>query len=199
MPVLRGIAKAWIQNHRDLSSRHFSGLLNDLIQGESSTEKCMAGILLDYATADQRKFNPASFNKWLDYLEGWAEIDAVCTSKYTGTEIPGQWITWKPLLIKLSRSKNINKRRAALVFFCNPLRKEENSALAQTALEIIDRLKEENKILITKAISWVLRTMTKYHRAAVETYLKKNASTLPTIALRETLVKLETGKKTKNV
>jgi 3-methyladenine DNA glycosylase AlkD len=199
MPILRAIAKDWMKEHRALSSRDLAATLNDLIQGESATEKCMAGILLDYATPDQRKFNPASFNKWLDHLEGWAEIDALCTSKYSGTEIPEQWIQWKPLLVKFSRSKNINKRRASLVFFCTPLRNTENKSLSDTALDIVDRLKGEDKILITKAISWVLRSMTKYNRAPVELYIEKNASTLPKIALRETLVKLKTGRKTKKV
>jgi len=199
MPILRSIAKDWMKEHRALSPKDFAATLNDLIQGESATEKCMAGILLDYATPDQRKFNPASFNKWLDYLEGWAEIDAVCTSKYSGTEIAEQWTQWKPLLVKFSRSKNINKQRASLVFFCVPLRNAENKSLSDTALNIVDGLKGEDKILITKAISWVLRSMTKYNRAALELYIKKNASTLPKIALRETLVKLETGRKTKKL
>jgi hypothetical protein len=40
--------------------------------------------------------------------------------------------------------------------------------------------------------------MIKYHRKALEAYLKKNAESLPKIAVRETLVKLKTGKKTKS-
>ena len=199
VPVLRQIAKEWIKEHRDMSVREFSGLLNELIQGESATEKNMAGILLDYSFPEQRKFSPALFDKWLDHLEGWAEVDSVCTGAYTNTEIPEQWIKWKPLLIKFSRSKNINKRRASLVFFCSPLSKAADNRLAEAALLIVDRLKGENAILITKAISWVLRSMTKYNRAPLENYLQKHAATLPKIALRETLVKLETGKKTKTV
>jgi 3-methyladenine DNA glycosylase AlkD len=68
--------------------------------------------------------------------------------------------------------------------------------LSETALMIVDKLKDEEKILITKAISWLLRSMVKYNRDAVEAYIKHHASSLPRIALRETLVKLETGKKT---
>jgi 3-methyladenine DNA glycosylase AlkD len=171
--------------------------MNELIQGESATEKNMAGILLDYSKPEQRKFSPALFDKWLNHLEGWAEIDSVCTGRYTITEIPAQWNQWKPLLVKFSKSKNINKRRASLVFFCSPLSKAEDSRLTETALQIIDRLKTEDKILITKAISWLLRSMVKYNRTLLENYMKKNGATLPKIALRETLVKLETGKKTK--
>ncbi len=112
-------------------------------------------------------------------------------------KLSDQWNKWKPLLIKFSKSKNINKRRASIVFFCSPLSKIENKEISQTALQIVDTLKAEREILITKAISWILRSMVRYNREMVEIYLKENAASLPKIALRETLVKLETGKKTK--
>lgn len=198
-PVLREIAKTWMKTHRDLASESFAQLLSDLIHGKTATEKWMAGILLDYSTLDQRTFDPKLFDEWLDHLEGWAEVDAVCTNKYTRTEISGQWRRWKPLLIKFSKSQNINKRRASLVFFCSPLSQFENQELTETALANVDRLKSENKVLITKAISWLLRSMVKNNRKALEKYLKENAETLPKIAVRETLVKLETGRKTKRL
>jgi 3-methyladenine DNA glycosylase AlkD len=196
-PVLRRIAKEWMKEHRDLTAKEFAVLLTDLVEAESATEKTMAGVLLDYATPDQRKFNPSLFDKWLNHLEGWAEIDALCTGKYAATELAGQWSKWQPLLIKFSKSKNINKRRASIVFFCSPFSKLENKSMAQEALKIVDSLKAEKKILITKAISWVLRSMVRYNREALETYLKIHANSLPKIALRETKIKLETGKKTK--
>jgi 3-methyladenine DNA glycosylase AlkD len=68
--------------------------------------------------------------------------------------------------------------------------------LAQVAFKNVDRLKHEKEILITKAISWVLRSMVKHYRKPLQTYLKENADTLPKIALRETMTKLRTGKKT---
>jgi 3-methyladenine DNA glycosylase AlkD len=196
-PVLRRIAQDWMKDHRDLPVKDFALLLTDLVAAASGTEKSMAGILLDYATPDQRKFNPAIFDRWLNHLEGWAEIDAICTGRYAATEVVNQWEKWKLLLMKFSKSKNINKRRASIVFFCSPLSKVENQEISLTALQIVDRLKGEKEILITKAISWVLRSMVRYNREMVETYLKENAASLPKIALRETLVKLETGKKTK--
>ena len=196
-PVLRTMAKEWVKAHREVSSAEFASLIAELIHGESATEKYMAGILLDYSSPTQRKFNPKLFDEWLNHLEGWAEVDAVCTNKYTRTELVSQWKTWKPLLLKLSKSKNINKRRASIVFFCSPLSQFENKELSAVALENVDRLKGENKVLITKAISWVLRSMVKYNRKILEEYLNENADTLPRIAVRETLVKLQTGRKTK--
>jgi 3-methyladenine DNA glycosylase AlkD len=194
-PVLREIARDWMRNHRHLDPVEFATMIECFIKAPSSTEKCMAGILLDNSTKDQRKFDPSLFDKWLDHLVGWAEIDSVCTGKYTITEVPGQWKVWKTLISKFSKSKNINKRRASLVLFCSPLSTADDERLADHALAIVERLKNEKEILITRAISWVLRSMIKRYRKKVEAYIRDNSETLPKIAVRETIIKLKTGLK----
>ena len=73
--------------------------------------------------------------------------------------------------------------------------KPTDEEVADTALENIELLKHEKEILITKAISWVLRSMIRHHREKVAEYLEENAATLPAIAVRETRTKLSTGKK----
>lgn len=194
-PILRKIAREWMREHRNLTSSQLASLLESMILAPSSTEKCMAGILLDASTKVQRKFDPRLFDDWLDHLVGWAEVDTVCTGKYAITELPEQWKVWKPLITKFSKSKNINKRRASLVLFCSPLSNVSDDRLAEHALAIIDRLKNEKEILITKAISWVLRSMVRRNRQMLEAYFKENLETLPRIAVRETMVKLKTGVK----
>jgi 3-methyladenine DNA glycosylase AlkD len=63
------------------------------------------------------------------------------------------------------------------------------------AVETIDRLKPETPILITKAVSWLLRSMADRRPADVTRYLDANMATLPKIAIRETRTKLRTGTK----
>ncbi|MBL0741082.1 DNA alkylation repair protein [Chryseolinea lacunae] len=195
-PTLRALAREWMKAHRELSAKALVAVLTGLIEGESGTEKSMAGILLDYATPDQRQFPPKVFGSWLEHLVGWAEVDSLCTGKYTLTEVPAQWETWKPLLLKFAKSKNIQTRRASLVLLCSPLSRAVDGDLVTVALQNIDRLKGEKEILITKAISWLMRSMVKHHRKPLEKYLKDNIDSLPKIAVRETLMKLKTGKKT---
>lgn len=194
-PVLRGVLKEWMKEHRELSVNDFTKLLTSLFEGASSTEKSTAGMLLDYATPEQKQFNPKIFDLWLNHVIGWVEVDTLCTSKYTSTEITAQWKPWRALLIKLSKSKNIQKRRASMVLLCAPLRKPDNEELSEVALQNIDRLKAEKEVLITKAISWVLRSMIKHYRKRVTTYVTENKTTLPAIAVRETKKKLKTGRK----
>ena len=197
VPELRQIAGTWMKAHRDLSADDVVSLLSSLITGKSYTEKCMAGILLDYTTTGQREFDPAIFDTWLGHLEGWAEVDTLCTGKYTVKGLPSNWKEWKPLITRFAKSDEIQKRRASLVLFCAPLRADKHEPLATAALQNIDKLKGEKDILITKAISWLLRSMEKHHRTLVEEYIEENKDSLPAIAVRETLAKLTTGRKTR--
>ena len=199
MPVLRLIAKEWIKENRDVSSLQFISLLSSLIKAKSSTEKCFAGILLGYAAKEQRGINPKYFDEWLEYLVGWAEVDCLCTGKHFAIDIPLRWNAWRKIITKFSKNKNINKRRASIVLLCSPLSQVKDVNLAEAAFKNIDRLKNEKEILITKAISWVLRSMVKLYPRLVEEYLKDNLETLPKIAIRETRMKLKTGKKTKSL
>jgi 3-methyladenine DNA glycosylase AlkD len=194
-PTLRAIAKNWMRAHRPMSAKDLASMLTSMAEGKSGTEKVMVGVLLDNATKEQKQFHAKLFDRWLDELVGWAEVDSVCTGKYCLTEIPENVAQWKKILTAFSKSKNINKRRASIVFLCSPLAQCDDPALAEIALDNIERLKGEKEIIITRAISWVLRSMVKHHRNALESYLKKNEKTLPSIAVRETKVKLETGTK----
>ncbi len=193
---MRAIAKEWMRDHKEMGSTEFKDLLESLIQGQSATEKTFAGIMLDLSTKSQRQFDPVVFEDWLDDLIGWAEVDSVCTGAYTITAIPSDFGRWKKILNRLSKSDNINKRRASIVFLCSPVRRVNDEKLGALALEIVHRLKHERHILITKAVSWLLRSMVTHHKTLVKSYLDNNASTLPAIAVRETRTKLRTGKKT---
>lgn len=195
-PALRSIARDWMRAHRTLDTTAFVELLTSLIEGESCTEKMMAGFLMEYSTKPQRIFDPAVFDKWLDHLVGWVEVDTLCTGGFVRTQLPANWPKWKKVILKLSKDANINKRRASLALFCSVLGHVREDFIADAAFTVIERLKGEKEVIITKAISWVLRSMIKNYRENVLKYLSENSASLPKIALRETRRKLETGRKT---
>lgn len=195
-PVLRMLAREWMKEHRDMSVKEFATVLDSLAKGKSSTEKMMCGMLTDYCTKEQLALPPKLFDGWIDHLSGWAEIDSVCTGRYSKLMIPADFTTWRVLLEKMSHSKNINKRRASLVFLCSPISHHASDDMAALAFANINRLKHEKEILITKAISWLLRSMYRHYKNAVKVYVMENKASLPKIAVRETLKKLETGRKT---
>lgn len=196
-PALRSIAKAWARQNKDLTSSEFCEVINALVYAPSSTEKIIGGMILDYGTKEQLRFDPKIFDSWLEHLEGWAEVDAVCTGEYTIKAIPTDWDNWEKIIKRFVKSKNIHKRRASLVLFCSPIRYSSDEAMATLAFANIELLKHEKEVLITKAISWLLRSMIKNFKKEVADYVSKNKASLPPIAVRETLVTLRTGKKTK--
>jgi len=194
-PHLRAVSKNWIRANT-VNPKEFLTLLTSLIKAPSSTEKMTAGILLDYANQEQINFNPKIFDRWLNHLQGWVEVDTLCYGHFKIDQVLENWTQWKKLLLSLNKSKNINKRRASLVLLCKPLTRSDDKRIQSLAFQLIDQLKSEKEVLITKAISWTLRSMVKLHRTPLKNYLAKNKQTLPAIAMRETLTKLQTGKKT---
>ena len=195
VPQRRKIAKAWGKENKDISLEEFIDLTNSLFSGHSYEEKTMASILLGDFPKLRKEINPELISEWLDNLQGWAEIDTLCQSNFTPDEFLGKWTNWEKLIRKFAEDKNISKRRASLVLLTGVVAKSDDKRLADLALDVIDRLKNEKDILITKAISWLLRDLIHNSRVRVETYIKRNADLLPKIALREVANKLAKGKK----
>ncbi len=195
-PQLRKIANLWLKLHRDLNLKEFVSLLDSLYgKSESSTEKYMAGFLLEYSPNLKKQLLPKLLNKWLDNLVGWGQVDSLCQSRFGVNDMLHNWDAWKSLLEKLSSSNNINKRRASLVLLTKPVRDSDDKKFVDLAIRNIEKLKYEKEILITKAISWLLRDMIKNHRIIVNDYLTRNKDSLPKVAVRETTKKLATGRK----
>ncbi len=192
----RQIVKTWVSTHPKLTSSDYLELLESLYRGESVNEISIAGGLLK-ALPDVRKIvEPERVDGWLDNLRGWGEVDSLCQSKFSANEVLTNWTAWKRLLDKLASDGNINKKRASLVLLTKPVRDSADKRLATQAFSNIEKLKYHREILVTKAVSWLLRDLTKHHKQKVQEYLNRNEESLPKIAIRETKTKILTGKKT---
>lgn len=190
------IIKRWIKKHSDLAVPEYMELLDSLYQGESCNEISLAGGLLKSLPKLRKTIEPKYLDGWLNRVQGWGEVDSMCQSKFSATEVLTKWEKWKILLTKLTFDDNVHKRRASLVLLTKPVRDSGDMRLADLAFATIDKLKQNREILVTKAISWLLRDLIKNHRQRVEKYLEENEDTLPRIAVRETRIKLLTGRKT---
>src|SRR5262249_9593378 len=144
-------------------------------------EKSLACLLLERSAATRALVKPRDIERWLDDLNGWAEVDSLCQNLFTD-ELSADWPNWQKLIERLSKSKNINKRRASLVLLTRPVVVSNDKALRDHSFAMIDRLQSERDILITKAVSWLLRSLTSHHGKAVAAFLKERAETLPKIA-----------------
>jgi 3-methyladenine DNA glycosylase AlkD len=194
-PELRRIGRAWLAARRKADDADLLAVVTSLFVGEAYEEKVLAAVLLA-ANARMRRLGTAALaDAWLGHLQGWAEIDSLCASVFGPDEMEVDWPAWRGLVRRLGRDANINRRRAALVLLTRPTRLSSDPRYRDLALEIIEQLKAERPILITKAVSWLLRSMAGHHGAAVAAYLDANAATLPAVAVRETRTKLRTGTK----
>jgi 3-methyladenine DNA glycosylase AlkD len=195
VPSRRTIAKAWLKKNRGIPDAEFLAVLGSLYRGRSHEEKTLASILLSYHPTARKTVGLRQLNAWLDELVGWAEIDMLCGGVFGAEELLANWRKWERFILALSRDRNINKRRAALVFLTTAVRYSDEKRFADLGFEVIRLLQPEREIIITKAVSWLLRSMVRHHKPLVAAYLKKNLSSLPAVAVRETRRKIATGRK----
>ena len=195
VPDLRRLAKSWLAETRGSSTETLLSLVDSLFAGELHDEKTLAALLVGYAKAARRAASPPRVGRWLDELAGWAEIDALCQNAFQAEDFLVDWDAWGPWIRKLASDSNINKRRASLVLLNGPVKGSDDPRLADLAFANIADLQGERGILITKAVSWLLRCLIARHRSDVVRYLDANRGALPAIAVREVSAKLETGRK----
>ena len=82
-----------------------------------------------------------------------------------------------------------------MVLLLKTVRSINDPQVRDLAFDNIRANMESRDILITKSISWILRTMINLYREDVRDFLSENEAVLPAIAIRETRKKLLTGKK----
>lgn len=185
-----------IVKKNNLEAKEFTNLLDSLYKNAKTFEEIeIAARLLGFAPKLRKEINPQKLDSWLNYTHGWAETDVLCQSNFSAEEVLANWKVWEKLLTKFSKDKNVHKRRASLVLLAKSVRESNDPKLSKLAFKNIDLLKNEKDILITKAVSWILRSLIKNHKEEVADYIEKNKEQLPKIAVREVTNKLLTGKK----
>ena len=185
-----------IFKENSIDSTEIISLLNSLYQnGVSYTEIVLGPMILSFSSEALKNFDPKNLDLWLNYTCGWAENDVLCQSNFTAENILNRWSDWQKWLKEFNQSSNINKRRASLVLLTKSLRQSDDPRLSKLAFKNVENLKGEKDILITKAVSWILRSLVTFHKTELLEYLDKNKESLPKIAYREALSKALTGRK----
>lgn len=189
--ILRQVTK----QIKNLEKGEILELLNSLILSDTFEYLNFAGKLLAISPEARGLVSFVLLRKWLKSTTGWAECDSVCQSLFTKEEVLKNWGVWRENIMKFANSKNIQLRRASLVLQVKSVRESEDERLLALALDTIEGLKGEREVLITKAVSWLLRALAVRNGPKVLKYLKANQDSLPKIAYRETMKKIKTGRK----
>jgi 3-methyladenine DNA glycosylase AlkD len=194
-PELRRLARQWLTANKALSGQEILLIVDRLIASPVHDEKTLGALIVGYAKTARSATTSARLDRWLDTLVGWAEVDALCSNLYQPEDFLAAWAEYEPWLRRLSADANVNKRRASLVLLTSPVKRSDDTRLTRVAIANLRALQDERSILITKAVSWLLRSLVARHRGAVISYLEENRAALPAIATREVSVKLQTGRK----
>lgn len=194
---LRDFLSEFVSSHKnELTPDAAVPLLDALYAGRTVEEPILAGMLLA-KLPELRAVLPLNvFERWLDRLQGWVEVDSTCQTAFAPKDLYARWDGWSALLRKLNADPNISKRRASIVLLIRTVRESYDTRGVALALELVDNLKSERDKLITKAVSWVLREAIKRHASAITAYVDGHASELAPHVVREVWKKLTTGKKT---
>ncbi|MGO9198600.1 MAG: DNA alkylation repair protein [Acidimicrobiales bacterium] len=198
VPERRRLVKQWLSDHKQWSGADVLETADSLIAGVSFEEKTMGCMLLRERRDARTELSPAKIERWLETLVGWAEIDSLCQNVFSCEEILADWPAWRALIVRLSKSRNVNQRRASLVLLTGPVRHSSDRRLLKLALKVIGEAAADRDVLMSKAVSWLLRSLVDHHKDIVASYVDDNEEALAPGAVRETRVKLRTGTKRGN-
>src|SRR5438105_8330720 len=132
VPERRRIAKTWLAAHRDQPDRILA-VVESLFAGASHEEKTLAALLLQGDAGIRREVHPDDVDRWLSHLAGWSEVDSLCQSVFTATELLADWPAWRSLIRRLSTNANSNERRASLVLLTGPVHRCDDVRLRNVA------------------------------------------------------------------
>lgn len=127
-------------------------------------------------------------------LDNWACVDGFCCT-LTGRAWREGRIS-DATIRRWARSDDLWWRRAAVVSTV-PLNLKSHGGTGDAArtLMVCESLVADREVMVQKAISWALRALVRWDRAAVEGFLEEQGDTVSSRVWREVLRKLRTGKR----
>lgn len=193
VPQLRDIVRAWGRAHQQVAHGDLLALVDSLWNGESREERMLFTYLLEHYKHLVPDLTKADFEHWRQSLDNWEVTDGLGW-------VMALWLLGDPdtrldYLGELIADEDVWSRRLALVATTPINRGHTGFTIPDLTLELVDRVKEERHPMITKAVSWALREMTKSHPDQVAAYLEENRELLAAHIVREVNNKLRTGLK----
>ena len=197
VPQLRGIVRTWGRAHKQVEFDDLVALVDSLWNGESREERMMFTYLLEHYKHLIPDLTRTDFERWRQSLDNWEMTDGLGW-------VLAFWLLGDPdarlgYLGELIADEDVWSRRLALVATTPINRGHTGFTIPDLTLELVDRVKEERHPMITKAVSWALREMTKSHPDRVAAYLEENRQVLARHVVREVNNKLRTGLKSGKV
>jgi 3-methyladenine DNA glycosylase AlkD len=191
-PDSRRLAKAWRREHSEAVPEEVLALVDSLWEGDSRDERVLGLEILVLHPGVIRGLTREWFDRRRPDIDNWGVCD------FLAVRILGPWTEAAPderlpYLESLVGDSRVYSRRLGLVASVHLNR--EGPGFGCWTLEQVDRLLDEREPMVTKAISWVLRQMTRHQADEVALYVESRGERLAALPRREVLNKLRTGRK----
>lgn len=191
-PDNRRLAREWRRAHRDVDPAVVLSLVEVLWNAESRDERALGLEILNLHPDLVRDLEVARFDRWRLDIDNWGVCD------FLGTRILGPWVETEPedrlkYLEHLVGDPHLYSRRLGLV--ASVYLNTGGTQYGEWTLSQVDSLIDERDPMITKAISWSLRQMTRHQASIVEAYVDSRADRMAALPRREVRNKLRTGRK----
>jgi len=133
------------------------------------------------------------FEKWLtEYVRSWGDCDDFCTHAFS--ELLAQYTSLVKNIIPWTARDEFWMRRAAAVVLIPSIRRNKYKETNPTLIS--DLLMNDPEPLVLKGYGWMLKVLSTKEPDLVYDYLKKNRDTMPRVAFRYALEKLDNKRKT---
>jgi 3-methyladenine DNA glycosylase AlkD len=193
MPILRKIAREWRREHSETAFADVVGVAEGLWGGESLEERVMAMLLLEEFRRGVPGLTAAHFDRWRVGIDNWVVGDNLAW--LLALWVVGDLGHRTDYLWGLIADEDVWSRRLAVAATVRLNRESDDPSLPDLTLALVDRVRAERHPMVTKAVSWALRELTKAHREALVAYLDANRDVLASHVVREVENKLRTGLK----
>lgn len=173
LPVVRGVAKEFYKDNRDVPLFELYPLLDSLWNSNYHEEKNLAIFIL---ALYKKQFDESTWDltsSWLDGVAGWDTCDGI--SSWILGIILSEDKTKTKELIDWTKSKNFWRRRAAAVSLLPVVRKQCN---VDVVLKICTPMMEDKERFVQMGVGWVLREAASVDMARIFAFLSsyKNKS-----------------------
>ena len=193
VPAWRRLRQAWSRQLAHRPAHEIVELASDLVD-DGPWSRLTAYELVAHHPGGLAALTPGSIRRLGRGLADWGSVDTfacyLAGPAWREGRLPTRQVhAWL-------RSKDRWQRRTAVV--CTValnVRARGGRGDAARTLAVCRRVVTDRDDMVVKALSWALRSLVKWDRAAVSAFLAKHESTLPGRVKREVRTKLRTGRK----
>lgn len=183
VPDMRKVAKGFLE----MSFEHLEQLLLDKVHEYRQIALIILVDKFKKAGEREKKLIFDFYLKHAEFVNNWDLVDLSAPTIVGGYLLDRK----RDILYKLARSKNLWKRRIAIVATSAFIAKGQ----FKDTLRIAELLLEDKRDLIHKAVGWMLREVGKKDQKVLEKFLDKHHKQMPRTMLRYAIEKFDERKR----